>query len=257
MTTASEIAAELDTLLRTPEFADYPHALNGLQSDSDRKMKLVAAAVDAREETIRRAVEAGASMLIVHHGLFWGGLLPLTGAHRRRVRALLDADLALYSAHLPLDAHRTVGNAALLARALGLEPSSGFALTKGMELGVAGSASIATVELLERIRHFSAQHVTTVVHTPVREDQVTRHWAICTGGGVNADTLREARERGVDTFISGEGPHWAAIDAEEAGITLILAGHYATETLGVQALARHVQERFALEWIWLEVPTGL
>lgn len=257
MPTAREISADLDTLLRTDEIEDYPNALNGLQVDSDADIVRVAAAVDAREATIRRAVEVGASLLIVHHGLFWGGLLPLTGAHLRRVRALLEGRMALYSSHLPLDAHPSLGNAALLARELELEPSGGFAEVHGTELGVAGHARVATAELLERVRRFSSRHATHVVHTPVPEGHATHRWAICTGAGVNHDTLREARNRGIDTFISGEAPHWAAIDAEEAGICLILAGHYASETLGVQALAERVRERFGREWDWIEQATGL
>jgi dinuclear metal center YbgI/SA1388 family protein len=257
MATAREIATELDAYLRTNEVADYPHALNGLQVDSDREVTRVAIAVDARESTIRRAVDMRASLLVVHHGLFWGGLLPLTGAHLRRVRALLGGDLALYSSHLPLDAHTEVGNSLLLARALGLTPSSGFAETRGVELGVAGLAELPTAELVDRVRTYSAQHATHVVHTALAEGRTTRRWAICTGAGVGPETLREARERGIDTFISGEAPHWAAIDAEEAGITLILAGHYASETLGVKALGARVKERYGVEWEWIEEPTGI
>ncbi len=257
MPTAREIADNLDALLRTSEIADYPNALNGLQVDSDRDIARVAAAVDAREATIRRAVDAGASLLIVHHGLFWGGLLPLTGAHLRRVRALLDGQLALYASHLPLDAHPTIGNGALLARELGIEPTGGFAEMRGTHLGVMGESKLRTAELLEKVRRFSSQHATHVVHTPVPERRLTRRWAICTGAGVNQETLREARDRGIDTFLTGEAPHWAAIDADEAGICLILAGHYATETLGVKALAGRVRERFGLEWEWIEEATGL
>lgn len=257
MPTAREISAALDTLLRAEEIEDYPNALNGLQVDSDADIVRVAAAVDAREATISRAVDVGASLLIVHHGLFWGGLQPLTGAHLRRVRVLLHGRLALYSSHLPLDAHPSVGNAALLARELELESSAGFAEVRGTELGVAGEASVATAELVERVRRFSSRHATHVVHTSLSDGRTTKRWAICTGAGVNHDTLREARDRGIDTFISGEAPHWAAIEAEEAGICLILAGHYASETLGVQALAERVRERFGLEWEWIEETTGL
>lgn len=257
MPTARDIGDELDVLLRTADIRDYPNALNGLQVDAEGDVTRVVATVDARESTIGRAVEMGASLLIVHHGLFWGGLLPLTGAHLRRVRLLLENGLALYSSHLPLDAHPDVGNGARLARALGLAPSAGFASLNGTEVGVSGTTDLLTIELLEKVRAFSSRHASHVVHTPLASDRRTRRWAICTGAGVNPDTLHEARTRGIDTLISGEAPHWAAIDADEAGIALILAGHYASETLGVQALAEVVRERHGIEWEWIEEPTGL
>ncbi len=257
MPTPRKLADELDRLLCTADIRDYPNALNGLQVDADCDVTRVAVAVDAREMTLRRAAESGASLLIVHHGLFWGGLQPLIGTHLHRVRLLLDNQLALYSSHLPLDAHPELGNAARLARELGLEPSGGFAALYDTELGVSGESDLLTVELLDRIRRFASRHATHVVHTAVAPDRLTRRWAICTGAGVTPDTLREARTRGVDTFISGEAPHWAAIDAEEAGIALILGGHYATETLGVQALGQYLEERHGLEWEWIEASTGL
>lgn len=257
MTTLTAIASHLDDLLRTAEIPDYPNALNGIQVEHDREIVRVAAAVDARERTIRGAIESGANLLIVHHGLFWGGLQPLRRAMLRRVRALLDAPLAVYSSHLPLDAHPTFGNNVLLARELGLEPSSGFARYEDVDIGVAGEANVATAELIRRADGFARRHGGTARHSPAEPGRITRRWAICTGAGASRETLDEAAASGIDTLIVGEGAHWTAIDADESGITLIYAGHYATETPGVRALAEHVSRTYDIPWTFIDAPTGL
>lgn len=257
MPTLTTIAEHLDDLLRTAEIPDYPNAINGVQVEHDREITRVAAAVDARQRTIEGAIDSGANLLIVHHGLFWGGLQPLRRAMRRRVRALLDAPLAVYSAHLPLDAHPTLGNNVLLARELGLEPTAGFARHQAIHIGVAGKANVPTAELIRRADEFAHRYGGAVRHSPAEPGRITRHWAICTGAGASRDTLDEAAAAGVDTLIVGEGAHWTAIDADELGITLIYAGHYATETLGVQALAEHISRAWDIPWTFIDVPTGL
>lgn len=257
MPTLREIAQHLDAILRSAEVPDYGNALNGIQVDTDAQITKVAAAVDARERTIRDAIGAGANLLIAHHGLFWGGLQPLTGAHLRRVSALLAGGVGVYASHIPLDLHPELGNNVLLARALRLTPSAGFGRYKGVEIGVMGDESVPTEELVARARAFAAARGGSAVATASGVGRMTRRWAIVTGAGASSDTLREAAERGVDTLIVGEGPHHTAIEAEELGIAVVYAGHYATETLGVQALARHVAETFGLEWTFLDVPTGL
>ncbi|MEJ7812469.1 MAG: Nif3-like dinuclear metal center hexameric protein [Gemmatimonadaceae bacterium] len=257
MPTFDDIAHDLDTLLRIGEIADYPNALNGVQVHTDREITRVAAAVDARERTIRAAVDAEAQLLIVHHGLFWGGVRPLRGPHLRRVRALLDGDLALYSAHLPLDAHPGIGNNVLLARTLGLEPTGAFAHARGTDIGVTGSATLPMAALIERARTFAAGYGggVRVSHDP--GDRMTGRWGVCTGAGASSENLAESAELGLNTLITGEGPHHTAIEAEELDIIVIYAGHYATETLGVQALARHVSETFGVPWCFLDAPTTL
>ncbi|HEX5435678.1 MAG TPA: Nif3-like dinuclear metal center hexameric protein [Gemmatimonadaceae bacterium] len=257
MATIHEIASDLDAILHTDAVPDYGNALNGMQVENRAAIAKVAAAVDARTRTIRAAIQAGANLLLVHHGLFWGGLMPLRGAHLRRIRLLLDHDIALYSAHLPLDAHPELGNNVLLARELGLSPDTGFARYKTVDIGVAGTTQIPTAELLERATRFAARYGGAVRHSGFDAERVTKLWAICTGAGASAETLQEAAARGIDTLIVGEGPHWTAIDADELGITVIYAGHYATETLGVQALATYVANRYGLSWQFIDVPTGL
>lgn len=256
-TPLASIAAHLDKLLAAHETPDYAPALNGLQVEHRGPVTRIAAAVDTSARTIRGAIDAGANLLLVHHGLFWGGLQPLTGPYYSRVRLLLDHDVALYSAHLPLDAHATFGNSLLLAREIGLEPSAGFARHETIDCGVRGAADVPTAELVSRLDAFAKTHGGGAVSSTVTPGRRTRHWAICSGAGVNADTIREAVAAGVDTLISGEGPHWSAVDAEERGLVIIYAGHYATETLGVRALAEHVSATFGIPWSFVAAPTGL
>lgn len=257
MITIADIGHQLDGFLRVDEIPDFSGALNGIQFETDSPIVKVAAAVDARERTIRAAADAGANLLLVHHGLFWSGVQPFRGPFLRRVRLLIERGVAVYSSHLPLDLHPEVGNNALLARRLGLEPSEGFARYKTIDIGVAGKADISTDELVDRAVAFARSHGHAVRTAGPVDGKLTRRWAICTGAGAGQDTLREAAGSRIDTLIVGEGPHWTAIDAEEAGLTVIYAGHYATETLGVQALAKHVAEAFDLPWTFVDAPTGL
>jgi dinuclear metal center YbgI/SA1388 family protein len=251
------IAAEADALLRIAEIPDYPPALNGVQVSHRGPVKRIAAAVDCSLRTITAAVTGGANLLLVHHGLFWGGNRPLTGAHLQRVRALLDNDVALYAAHLPLDVHPTFGNSALLAKALGLRVDGGFARYESVECGVRGVADLDTVTLVAKVAVWALPHGHRVITSELPTGHRTRRWAICSGAGANADTLAEAYRTQVDTLIVGEGPHWSAVEAVEAGLVIVYAGHYATETLGVAAFAAHLGATFALPWTFLDAPTGL
>lgn len=255
--TLDSIAEHLDELLRVAELPDYPNALNGVQLMNRGQITRVAASVDISRRVIEQTIQVGANLLIVHHGMFWGGLQPLRGSQYERVRLLLDNDIAVYSAHLPLDAHPEVGNNFLLARELGLTPAAGFAEYRGLLVGVRGEAHVSTAALLERAQQFAARHGGAVRATPIDAGRMTARWAICTGAGASAETMAEATATGIDTLIVGEGPHWTAVDAPEAGMVIIYAGHYATETLGVRALTERVAERFGIPWSFVEAPTGL
>ena len=253
----SDIATHLDTLLRVRETPDYPPALNGVQVQHRGPVVKVAAAVDTSMRTIRGAVAEGANLLLVHHGIFWAGLQPVAGPLYSRIRLLFEHDVALYSAHLPLDAHEAFGNSRLLAVALGLQPTAGFARFETVDCGVRGEADVATEELLERVRVFSRTHDGSAVSSALAPARRTHRWAICSGAGASADSIREAVSLGVDTLIVGEGPHWTAVDAEEKGLAIIYAGHYASETLGVRALAEHLSAKFDVPWVFVPAPTGL
>jgi dinuclear metal center YbgI/SA1388 family protein len=253
----NHIATELDTLLRTADTPDYKTALNGVQVGNRAPIVKVAAAVDCSRDTIEKTIAVGANLLLVHHGLFWGGLQTLTGPHLERVRLLIDHDVALYSAHLPLDAHERIGNSRLLATELGLLPEDGFAKHEHIFCGVRGTCDLPTATVLERCQRFSATHGGTAIASALSSGRTTARWAICSGAGAGHETIAEAVALGVDTLIVGEGPHWSAVDAPEKGLVIIYAGHYATETLGVRALADHVTSAFGLPWSWISSPTGL
>jgi dinuclear metal center YbgI/SA1388 family protein len=220
-------------------------------------IRKIAAAVDFSTRAVQGAIAIGANLLVVHHGMYWGGLEPITGSHYRRIRMLIEADIAVYAAHLPLDRHPTLGNNALLAKELGLQPSAPFARFEDTFIGLRGESDIETAAIIQSARGFARTHGGDLRTSLVQADRRTRKWAICTGAGASADTLREISTTGVDTLIVGEGPHWTAIHAEENDLVIIYAGHYATETLGVCALAQHLSAKYDLPWSFVSAPTGL
>jgi len=256
--TLPEIVEYLDKLLETSTTPDYPNALNGLQLSNKGVVTKVAAAVDFSTRTVSAAISEKANLLIVHHGMFWAGLQPITENAYQRIRNLFDADVAVYSSHLPLDRHARLGNNVLLAKQLGLEPSRPFARFKDIYVGVQGVSELRTSTLVHHAKQFARAHGGDVVATHASDaDRVTRRWAVCTGAGASAETLNEADHDGVDTLIVGEGPHWTAVDAMDRGIAIIYVGHYASETLGVFALADEVSHKFQLSCTKIFAPTGL
>lgn len=257
MPTSEELGKCADRLLDSAGCPDYPNALNGLQMSNLQPVSGIAAAVDFSTRSIEGAVKNGANFLVVHHGMFWGGLERLVDVAYRRLRLLVEHDIAVYSSHLPLDRHPSLGNNVLLARRLGLEPSGSFARHGEIFIGVSGAADLETATLGDRAREFARSCGGEIRATAIPPGRRTKRWAICTGAGASAETLEEAAHMGVDTIIVGEGPHWTAIAAEERGVAIIYAGHYATETLGVRAVARYLGEKFDLPWSFVEAPTGL
>jgi dinuclear metal center YbgI/SA1388 family protein len=257
MTATRELVDYLDALLETSTVPDYSNALNGLQLDNSGEVTKVAAAVDFSSRVVNEAVREGASLIILHHGMFWSGLKPITSAYYSRLKLLIDNDIAVYSSHLPLDRHPQFGNNVLLSWELGLVPSAEFAWTKGIAIGVRGEADLLTTELLERAKRFAGTHGGDAISTSRSGDRRTRRWAMCSGAGASSETLQEAKSLDIDTLIVGEGPHHTAVEAEELGITVIYAGHYATETLGVRSIAQHLADKFGIEWAMIHAPTGL
>ena len=257
MADLAAVVRYLDDELRTSDVPDYDAALNGLQLANDGRVSRVAAAVDFAGDVVAAALEARADLLVVHHGMFWGGSQPIVGHGYDRLKRALTGNLAVYSSHLPLDLHATLGNNALLAKELGLTPSGTFGRYEDIEIGVSGSGDLKTSALFERVRGFSSRYRTTAVATPFDAAHVTRRWAIITGAGASSDSLAEAAEKKVDTLIVGEGPHHSAVLARELGITVMYAGHYATETLGVRALAELISRKFDVPNSFVDLPTGL
>ena len=257
MTHLADVARHLDIRLGHADIPDYDRALNGLQLSNTGDVRRVAAAVDFSLPTVRHAIAAHATLLIVHHGMFWSEPQPIVATRYERLQLAITHDLAVYSSHLPLDRHPEVGNNALLAKRLGLVPDAGFGRFRGIDIGVAGSADLATAELLHRTRAFAEPFGSHVIASPFAPERRTRRWGVLTGAGASSDTLGEAQEQGIDTLVVGEGPHHTGVEAEERGLAVIYAGHYATETLGVQALAAELEQAFALPWSFVHAPTGL
>lgn len=256
MASALEVATFADRLLRTADVPDYPNALNGLQVSTEAQVRKLAAAVDFSARTVGGARDTGADLLLVHHGAFWGGLATLTGTRYRIVASLFESGMGVYSSHLPLDCHPTIGNNALLAKELGLSPTSGFGRFNGVTIGAAGESGMPMKKLVSAARSFAEAHGGSIHVTPHPDARSVGRWAVCTGAGAGTDTLKEAAERGIDTLVVGEGPHWTAVYAEDNGLTIIYAGHYATETLGVQALAAEIAKEFGIAWEFIAAPTG-
>lgn len=257
-TKLSEIVAYLDKLLETSSTPDYPNSFNGLQLSNSGFVTKVAAAVDFSTRTVSATISEKANLLIVHHGMFWAGAQPITEKVYQRFHDLFDADVAVYSSHLPLDRHARFGNNVLLAKQLGLEASRPFAKFKDIYVGVQGISELPTSTLVHRASRFARTHGGDVVVTDTPDaNRITRRWALCTGAGASGETLNEAAGDGVDTLIVGEGPHWTAVDAADRGMTIIYVGHYASETLGVFALANEVSQRFQLGCTKIFAPTGL
>jgi len=257
MTDLEIISQHLDALLSTDTIPDYSGALNGVQLAHRGPVRRIAASVDVSRRVIDEAIRAEANLLVVHHGMFWSGIQRIVGPTYDRLRLLLEHDIAVYSSHLPLDSHQTLGNNVLLARTIGLTPSGGFASYKGIEIGIRGDTDIDTVELLNRADAFSRSHGGGAKSSLLLAGHRTRRWAICTGAGASSETLNEAKALKVDTLIVGEGPHHTAVAAEDLGIVVIYAGHYATETLGVRAVAEHLTATFDIPSVFIAAPTGL
>jgi len=245
------IVDHCDKILRTKETGDYDGAVNGLQVANHGNVTRVAAAVDASLATARLAIAAGADLLVVHHGLFWGPSHPWTGKKHELLRLLMENNLAVYSSHLPLDAHRKLGNNAQLCAALGLKNLRPFFESHGQTIGFKTQTRISRAGLVAQLSSATGAKPRLIPGGP----DICRRIGVVTGGA--GGDLKLAAAEGVDTFITGEGPHWTYALAEELGLNVLYGGHYATETFGVKALASHLSKKFKLPWIFLDHPTHL
>lgn len=251
MAELKDIVEFLELELKTGAITDYPGAMNGLQLANEGAVNRVVAAVDASLPVIEKAASGGPGLLLVHHGMFWQGAQPVVGAFYKKIRTAMDAGLAIYSSHLPLDLHPELGNNVLLAKALGLTEMEPFFEQKGQYLGVKGKWSGTRTDLLRATESAVAGRV----HLCPGGGEAPKIVGIVTGGA--GSEVAKAAAEGVDTFITGEGPHWSYPLAEELKINLVYAGHYATETFGVRALAETVSTRFGIPWAFIDHPTGL
>jgi len=260
MPSLSEIARYCDRILRIDKIKDYDGAANGLQVENNGTVSRIAAAVDASAATIRMAIAARANLLVVHHGLFWSVRQPWTGTNYEVLRLLVENDLAVYSSHLPLDAHPRLGNNALLCAALGLKNLRPFFFAKDQFLGFQAKTRTSLAELMRRLEHATgAKPLLLPGGAGLGKGAIakvsSRRIGVVTGGA--GSELKLAAKEGVDTFITGEGPHWTYALAEELGVNVLYGGHYATETFGVKALAAELSKKFRVPWFFLDHPTGL
>ena len=245
MARREEIIAFCDELLDVGAYPDYGPM--GLQVVGAPEVDRVACSVSASRELFERAAEAGAQLVLVHHGLFWEkdpravGLLM-----RERLRALFDADLNLAAYHLALDAHPELGNNALLCAELGVAPERRFA--DGLGFGGPLEKPVRMSELAERVQERLDRLPLVFPYGPERVERV----AVCSGGA--ARYLEQAAAEGYDCFVTGEAAEPTKHAAKEAGIHFVAAGHYATETLGVRALAARLADRFGLAWEFVDLP---
>lgn len=246
-----ELTEFLDAYLKISDLPDSPGAFNGLQVEGSSEVGKVLVAVDASKASIDAAVSGGFDLLLVHHGLFWSGSPVVTGRHFQRLQPLLANGIAVYSSHIPLDLHPEVGNNAVLAQRLDLRELSPFGFFDGVQIGVRGQTDRAVVDLKIAVDTVLGCESQLLETGPVKAGQV----AIVTGAG--GSFLQEASRVGVNTLLTGEASHHNYFDAEEWGINLILAGHYATETVGVQALAVKLAEKFSIDWEFFDHPTGM
>jgi dinuclear metal center YbgI/SA1388 family protein len=240
-----------DQILCTSDVQDYERAVNGLQVENDGTVRRIAAAVDASLATIQLAAAAGANLLIVHHGLFWGPSHPWTGKHYELIRSLVQHNLAVYSSHLPLDAHPRLGNNALLCAALGLKNLRPFFFDHGLFLGFQAAARISRASLAASLQRATGGKPHVIPGGP----EICRRIGVVSGGA--GEDLKKAADEGVDTYVTGEGPHWTYALGEELGLNVLYGGHYSTETFGVKALAARLSAKFKVPWNFVDYPTGL
>ena len=246
-----ELVNWLNDYLRIADYKDI--SLNGLQVEGAEEVQKVAVAVDSSQSTFEQAADMGADMLIVHHGLFWGRQIPVTGIHKKRIKYLLDKDISLYAAHIPLDAHKEVGNNWGLARILAMTELEDFGEWQGMPIGVKGvfPTPLSLKDLADAIEKALGESV--LVHAGGKME--VSSLGIISGGA--AWDVITAAEQGLDAFLTGEPKHETFYDSFERGINSLYAGHYMTETVGVNLLADKLKEEFALATEFVLLPTGL
>ena len=251
MASLDELVNYLDRELRTALIPDYPGAWNGLQLANGGQIGRIVAAVDASLPVIKAAAQGGPGLLIVHHGMFWQGVQPVTGPFYQKLKIAMDAGLAIYSSHLPLDVHPQLGNNILLARAIGIQDPEPFLDHKGLLVGLRGSWNGWRNDLADAL----SIALGGPVHLCPGGSEIISKVGLVTGGA--GSEVAKVAATGVDTFITGEGPHWSYPLAEELCLNLFYGGHYATETFGVKAITAAAAAHFMIPWEFLHHPTGI
>ncbi len=246
-----QLVSHLDQLLQINAMEDS--SWNGLQVEGQSEVTKLGIAVDACLQTIQAAARKKCHMMLVHHGLFWGKGVRITGVDKQRISKLLAAEMSVYAAHLPLDAHPEFGNNALILRLLGIDRAEPFGHHRGQVIGCQGQLPHRTAR--EQVcRTLNRKLQTKCQRYEFGPRTVKRVGVISGEGGFG---IYEAAECGVDLLITGEWDHAKYHFAREHKINVITAGHYKTETVGVLAVAQHLEQQFGLRWVFLDFPTGL
>jgi dinuclear metal center YbgI/SA1388 family protein len=249
LTPRDELISFLDELLESQGWPDY--GPNGLQVPGASDVELVVTGVSAHRELFERAEEAGAQLVLCHHGIFWGDPIgPVSAQMKARLKALFDADMNLAAYHLPLDAHPEVGNNALICAGLGLERTDAFGDAKGRAVGWIGTSAepLTAAELSDRVASLFGSKPLVFDSGPSE----IRRVGVLSGGGSSA--LHEAIALGLDAFVTGEPTEHVMADAREGGIHFVAGGHYASETFGVRKLGDLLAEKFNVSHTFVEIP---
>ena len=241
MTKLNEIVGFLDDYLKIKSIPDYPNAYNGLQAGEDIEIKTVAAAVDADIDSIKEAIEKNVDLLIVHHGLFWQGVEPLTGSWREKCNLILESGICIYSSHIPLDIHPEVGNSALLAKALNLKNIKACHPWKGVNLAIKGNLNNSGQGLTQKLQSLLGKKPTALLHG----EEIIDELYIITGGA--GGELANLFKTGAKNFLTGEGSHWNTVYAKENKMNLFLAWHYLNETFGIKEVTNLISRRYKLK----------
>ncbi len=246
----SSVVQFLNDILSVEKVPDASGAQNGLQLENNGQVTRVAVAVDGSEQTIRAALDMGADLLILHHGIFWQKMIPVTGISYRKLKMAMDGNLAIYSAHLPLDIHPVHGNNALLAKACGITPGTQGVDYHGVSLGNHGVFNGTCAELKALLE--KELGVPVDAYWASSADAPAGDVFICSGGA--GEEVCQVAALGCNTYVTGEGSHWTIPMAAELGINLIFGGHYHTETCGVKALGALLKETYGLDYAFIEMP---
>lgn len=241
-----EVVSYCDGRVKGEQIEDFPGAENGLQVSNNGSVTKIGAAVDAGLIPFEKAIEAKIDFLIVHHGLFWNPLVPITGINYQKMRTLIEGNLAVYGCHLPLDAHPEIGNNALIAKKLELQELEWFLSYQGTNIGLIAEGPESRKELVKRLESLFPKGLIAIEYGSSAPKRI----GICSGSGNSA--INELLKSGVDTLITGELRQNHFNRAQEEKLNLYACGHYATEVFGVQELAKEVAKKFGLPYEFIE-----
>lgn len=251
MTQLNDLVDFCNERSQTKRVKDFNGAYNGLQFANSGKVTKIGAAVDAGLIPFQKAVAAGIDFLIVHHGMYWNGVRPAVGVEYEKIKTLIDGNLAIYSCHLPLDAHAEIGNSALLAKTLGIEACGTFAPYEGVDIGFVGTWEKSRTDLNAAISQLFEGRFTAMEFGSASPKK------ICVVTGSGASVVEMIKDTGADTLITGELRQQHYNQAQELGLNLYCCGHYATETFGVDALAREAAAKFGLDFEFIRTDCPL